>query len=334
VSVSAAGLTSVQSAPIQVSAAAAAKLTFVGTPADTFPNLAIPVPVTLQVQDQFDNPAGGGSQVNLSLASNPTNAKLKGVPFGFPDANGVVSFPLAKVTKPGTYTLAASSAGVSAVSDPFTVYAATHFKVKVTSAVPKPTAGDVVTVTVTALDAHNRPDPTYRGTVHFTSTDLQAVLPADYKFTAGDDGQHSFDVSLKTAGLKRVGVTDLIKATVKGRVGVTVIAGAATQFAVTKFPLSARVNRGYAFIVTALDQFGNRATSYVGTVTIGSNGSATIGGAGAASPTPVSYTFKAREGGRHTFTARFTAPGTGLVLTATDQADATITGTEPGITVV
>ena len=67
-------------------------------------------------------------------------------------------------------------------------------------------------------------------------------------------------------------VNDTTKVAVRGRVGMTVVAGAATHFAVTAFPLAARVNRGYSFTVTALDQFGNRATGYLGTVTVGSNG--------------------------------------------------------------
>jgi hypothetical protein len=102
---------------------------------------------------------------------------------------------------------------------------------------------------------------------------------------------------------------------------------------VAKFPLSAHLNWAYAFVVTALDQFGNRATSYLGTVTIASNGSATIGGAGPAAPAPVTYTFKPIDKGRRVFSAKFTTPGTGLSLTVTDQANATITGTETGITV-
>jgi hypothetical protein len=278
----------------------------------------------------------GGSPITLSLASNPTRAKLGGVRVAFPDANGMVSFTRVWVTKPGTYTLAAAASpgGTSPASDPFTVYKATHFQVKVTSPVVKPTAGDTVTVTVTALDALNRPDPTYRGTIHFTSTDLQAVLPADYTFTAADNGQHSFDVTLKTSGFRRVVAYDMTKAAVRGRAGVTVIADAATQFTVTAFPLLAKVNRWYAFIVTARDQFGNRATGYLGTVTIGSNGSATIAGAGPVAPAPVTYTFKALDKGRHVFSAKFTAPGSPLSLTVTDQADAAITGSETGITVV
>lgn len=335
VTVGSAGLTGAQSSAIQVSAGEAAKMVFVQRPADTFPRLNIPTPVTLQVQDQFDNPVAGGSQVTLALATNPTRARLKGILFAVPDANGVVSFPNVWLTRAGTYTLAASSlSGMSVASDPFTVYAATRFKVKVSSPVLKPTAGDTVTVTVTALGANGKVDPSYRGTVHFTSTDLQASLPADYTFTAADNGQHTFDVVFRTAGAKRIAVNDMTKVAVKGRVGVTVLAGTATQFAVTKFPLTAKVNRAYAFVVTALDQFGNRATGYLGTMTITSNGSATIRGAGPAAPAPVTYTFKPAERGRHVFTAAFTAPGTALSLTVTDQTNATITGTATGITVV
>src|SRR5262249_52659072 len=40
----------------------------------------------------------------------------------------------------------------------------------------------------------------YTGTVHFTSSDPQAILPADYSFVSGDAGTHIFSVTLKTLG--------------------------------------------------------------------------------------------------------------------------------------
>ncbi len=55
------------------------------------------------------------------------------------------------------------------------------------SGFPSPvTAGVAGTVTVTAKDANGDTDGGYTGTVHFTSSDGQAVLPADYTFTAAD----------------------------------------------------------------------------------------------------------------------------------------------------
>jgi hypothetical protein len=53
--------------------------------------------------------------------------------------------------------------------------------------------------TVTAKNADGTKNTNYRGTVHFTSSDPQAVLPADYTFTAADGGIHNFSVTLKTA---------------------------------------------------------------------------------------------------------------------------------------
>jgi uncharacterized repeat protein (TIGR01451 family) len=48
----------------------------------------------------------------------------------------------------------------------------------------------------------------YTGTVHFTSSDAQAVLPADYTFVSGDAGTHTFSVTLNTLGDQTIAVTD------------------------------------------------------------------------------------------------------------------------------
>jgi uncharacterized repeat protein (TIGR01451 family) len=48
----------------------------------------------------------------------------------------------------------------------------------------------------------------YTGTVHFTSSDAQAVLPADYTFLPTDVGAHVFSFTLKTLGDQTITVTD------------------------------------------------------------------------------------------------------------------------------
>ena len=48
----------------------------------------------------------------------------------------------------------------------------------------------------------------YTGTVHFTSSDAQAILPADYTFLASDAGSHVFSFTLKTLGDQTITVTD------------------------------------------------------------------------------------------------------------------------------
>jgi hypothetical protein len=71
------------------------------------------------------------------------------------------------------------------------------------------TAGAVGSVTVTALDSSGNTMTGYTGTVHFSSSDPQAVLPGDYTFTAADQGVHTFTngVTLKTAGSQTITAT-------------------------------------------------------------------------------------------------------------------------------
>src|SRR5262249_45679085 len=56
------------------------------------------------------------------------------------------------------------------------------------------TAGVSGVVTVTAENAMGAPAVGYRGTVHFSSSDVRAGLPSNYTFTASDGGVHSFSV--------------------------------------------------------------------------------------------------------------------------------------------
>jgi hypothetical protein len=322
--VAASGLTGDQRTGIQVSPTNPSQLAFVQEPVNTFIRTADPLPVTVQLEDPFGNPVARSVPVTLSLAANPGLANLLNATAST-DFTGRATFPKLMLTRPGVgYTLVASSPnGSSPASDPFTVYTATHFKLTLTSNTA--TAGISFTLTVTALDGHNHLDPTYRGTVHVTSTSALADLPADYTFNSTDQGAHTFPVSLNTSGLRRLTVADTAKTTVKGRAAVTVAAGAATRFVVTGFPLSIKANSPHLFTVTAVDAYGNRATGYTGTVTFGSVG-------GAAVPLPSRFT--AANHGRHSFVAKFPTAGTGLSLTVADQNDPTIAGSENGITVI
>jgi hypothetical protein len=78
---------------------------------------------------------------------------------------------------------------------------------------------------VTATDAYGNRVPSYRGTVHFTSSDAAAKVPADYTFTAADNGTHVFSgtVILRTAGTQRVRARDTVTATITGtQIGIIV----------------------------------------------------------------------------------------------------------------
>src|SRR5581483_4292805 len=64
----------------------------------------------------------------------------------------------------------------------------------------------------------------YTGTVHFTSNDGAASLPANYTFVAGDSGVHTFTngVTLNTTGSHTVVSTDLGNSSIAGMATVAV----------------------------------------------------------------------------------------------------------------
>lgn len=64
--------------------------------------------------------------------------------------------------------------------------------------------GVPVQLTATIQDRAGNVVPNFTGTVHFTSNDPAATLPADYTFTAQDNGSHSFTFTLPTAGNRTV----------------------------------------------------------------------------------------------------------------------------------
>src|SRR5205085_609453 len=112
------------------------------------------------------------------------------------------------------------------------------------------TAGVAHTFTVTARDAYGNVATGYTGTVHFASSDTQAVLPADYTFTAADAGVHTFSVTLKTAGAQSITATDTANSSVTGsQTGISVSAAAAAHFRLTA---PAGVNSGTSFSVTVV----------------------------------------------------------------------------------
>ena len=76
--------------------------------------------------------------------------------------------------------------------------------------------GSTNSFTVTAKDAYGNTTPAYVGTVKFSSSDLQAILPANYTFTSIDAGIHTFAATLSTVGVQSISVTDTVNAAITG----------------------------------------------------------------------------------------------------------------------
>jgi hypothetical protein len=201
-----------------------------------------------------------------------------------------------------------------------TTSTATHFSLST----PAVTAGTSFSLTVSALDANNNVVTGYAGTVHFTSSDGKAVLPADYTFTVADAGTHTFTVTLKTAGSQTVTATDTVSSSIKGQASLSVSPAAASQLVVAGYSSPVKAGTSHTFTVAAQDPYGNTATGYTGTVHFTSTDAKAV--------LPANYTFTAADAGVHTFSATLKTAGT-QSLTATDTKTAGITGTEGGVTV-
>ncbi len=150
-------------------------------------------------------------------------------------------------------------------------------------------------------------------------------MPANYTFTSGDAGQHTFSATLKTAGSQSLKATDTTTGSITGsQTGIVVSAAATSSFAVTGFPSPTTAGVAGNFTVTAKDPY-NNATSYTGKVHLTSSDPQAV--------LPADYTFNIREAGRHTFSNTTLKTAGSQSLTATDTVTSSITGSQTGITV-
>jgi hypothetical protein len=101
-------------------------------------------------------------------------------------------------------------------------YAATTASQLLVLAPPTATANTPFDVVVELVDQYGNVVDNYTGTIHFTLSDPLGLAPADYTFTAGDGGIHTFTagVSFGTPGDQTITVTD---GTLTGSTVVTVM---------------------------------------------------------------------------------------------------------------
>jgi uncharacterized protein (TIGR03437 family) len=271
---------------------------------------------TVMALDQFNNTATGYAGTARFSSSDgqatlPANSTL---------TNGVATLS-ATLKTAGTQTLTATdtvSAAINGTSAAITVNgaAATHFTV---SAPASATAGTAFSFTVTALDQFNNTSNLYGGTVHFTSTDAQAVLPANSTLT---NGVAALSATLKTAGTQTITATDTVTGAITGTSGaITVNPGAATRFTVVA-PASTPALSAISITVTAFDAFNNVAAGYAGTVRFTSTDALAV--------LPANSTLASGAG---IFSATLKTAGT-PTITATDTVSAGITGTSGSVIVV
>ena len=310
-------------ATVAVSPAAASTLVVT---APTSATAGVPISVTVTAKDPYGNTVTGylgtvhftssDSQTGVILPANYTFTAADAGVHTF--TNGVT------LETAGNQTVTATDTSTSSITGKATVTVAsaaqvTHLNV---SAPTSATAGQSISsVTVTALNASNGTVTGYTGTVHFTSSDSQvAGLPANYTFTAADNGVHTFTglgLTLKTAGSQTVTATDTVTSSITGSATVAVSPAAASTLAVTA-PASVTTGVSFSVTVTAKDPYGNTATSYTGTVQLTSSDSSAV--------LPASHTFTAANAGVYTFTGVTLKVVASQTVTATDTVTSSISG--------
>jgi DNA/RNA endonuclease G (NUC1) len=119
------------------------------------------------------------------------------------------------LTSNGSRTITATDTVTNTINGTATtnvLSTATHYSV---TAPASTMAGTPFNVTVTALDASNAVVTSYTGTTHFTSSSA-GTLPANYTFVSGDNGTHTFSVTLTATGTQTITATDTVTASITG----------------------------------------------------------------------------------------------------------------------
>ena len=188
-----------------------------------------------------------------------TNAPQVGDEYRFTPADGGVHIFSNRIIVDdiGSTAITVRALGLSPTSLPVTVVPgpAAKFLVTQSSAV----AGTPLSFALTAEDQFGHAIPDYTGTVHFTSSDSSAILPVDYTFAATDHGTHTFSATLTKVG-STITATDTVTA---GTTAFTASLVAAAPVQLLFTPLSDPMIAGDPsnLVITAVDQFGNTATS-------------------------------------------------------------------------
>jgi len=191
---------------------------------------------------------------------------------------------------------------------------ATHFEVLVPASIMP---GVTFDVTVRALDASNNLVPDYTGTVHFSSTDVTAMVPAD---TTQTTGTGTYSAAFNTAGNWTISVMDAANGISGTSTSVAVATTAATTTTLTSTPNPSALGQAVKFTATvSTDPASGTPTGSVQFVIDGANfGSAVALGAGGVA----TITDSALSVGAHTVTAVYSgdtthASSTSATLTQT-----------------
>ena len=258
---------------------------------------------------------GASDTVTVSLGTSPAGATLQGT-VSMAAVNGVARFTSLVIEKAATdYTLVARVDGLpDATSPAFDVLPAAPASLLLTASETTMTAGAPVSLGLSVADAFGNPVTSYTGTVHFTSDDASASLPADYTFTPAAQGHHDFSggATLKTAGTRQVTVTDVGSPALSGSVSFSVLPGPARKLVFTQQPGNTSVRAPFGVQVTLADALGNRVSASSPGVSLSLDKGGTLAGTTSVAPVDGVATFSGLSIAQEATGYALTATATGL----------------------
>jgi uncharacterized membrane protein YgcG len=279
-------------------------------------------PVTVVARDVYGNTATGYSGT-VHFTSSDAAAVL---PADAALANGVATANVTLLTV-GTQTVTATDAAAPALTG--TLFSDATPPIPALFSVagfPATVAGVSNGFTVTVRDTIGQVATGYTGTVFFSSSDVQAGLPASYTFTPADAGVHTFTATFKTAGTQSITVRDSTGILTGSQAGVAVSPAAFAGFRLSvpngsdsKGHILVTAGEAVALTVRAVDAFGNTLVGYRGKVKVTSTD--------ALAALPADYSFAAADAGVHTFTVVLKTATPNGVVWSFGVADAANTAT-------
>ncbi len=279
------------------------------------------LPMTISAVDGAGSIVPGFLGVAYISSSDPAATTASGYAFNPLDAGIPYVFTAADA---GTHTFTGAIRLVSGGNQTVTVsapsMAAATATVNVTGQITRlafaapanSSAGSSFNFTVSAVDSIGTVSAGYTSSIHFTSTDALAGLPADYTFTPADAGSHTFTATLKSSGPRFMNAIE-VGGTIGG--GSTVIVSALDVSSLSLAGGTGAIGVFRPITIVARDIYGNQATGYTGSV-----------GFTSSDPVAVLPGNVALVNGTATVIVKFLTVGT-QTLTATDTVVPFVTGT-------
>ena len=282
----------------------------IAAPMSTIAGTSFPITVTALLASNSTATAYTGT-VHFTSSDSNSNAVL---PIDATLTNGVGVFNVTLITAPGE-TITATDISSSSLngSSVVSVTAATLSKLAILGTPASITAGSPLFFSVNAEDTFGNVITNYTGTVHFSSTDIQATLPLN---TTLNGGTANFSATLKTAANQTINVNDINNGNINATSNTISVTPATTgQFVVVASSSTVTAGGITTFSVTAEDLFGNVTHGYTGTVHFSSTDASVNG--------PANETL---TNGVGTFSYAFKTAGP-QTATATDLVTPSINGT-------